>query len=65
MILIHFPLKLFQEKFAKTIQYFPEIVATSGRILKAARMLDVPVIVTEQYPKGNDVIFALSARFLI
>ncbi|KAK2144617.1 hypothetical protein LSH36_743g01008 [Paralvinella palmiformis] len=41
-----------QEKFRKTIQYFPQVIATSNRLLKAARILDMPVIVTEQYPKG-------------
>ncbi|KAH9383651.1 hypothetical protein HPB48_025356 [Haemaphysalis longicornis] len=41
-----------QEKFRKTIQYFPQIVAVSQRLLKAGRALDMTVIVTEQYPKG-------------
>uniref|UniRef100_G3MQ24 Isochorismatase-like domain-containing protein n=1 Tax=Amblyomma maculatum TaxID=34609 RepID=G3MQ24_AMBMU len=41
-----------QEKFSKTIQYFPQIVAVSQRLLKAGRALDMTVIVTEQYPKG-------------
>ncbi|RWS08472.1 mitochondrial associated endoribonuclease MAR1-isochorismatase superfamily-like protein [Dinothrombium tinctorium] len=41
-----------QEKFRNTIQYFPEIVQVSSRLLKAAKILDIPVVVTEQYPKG-------------
>ncbi|KAI1289224.1 Isochorismatase domain-containing protein 2 [Halotydeus destructor] len=41
-----------QEKFRPTIQHFPAIVEASARLLKASRLLDVPVIVTEQYPKG-------------
>lgn len=41
-----------QEKFSKTIQYFPQIVAVSQRLLRAGRALDMTVIVTEQYPKG-------------
>lgn len=34
------------------MKYFNEIVAISSRVLKAARLLDIPVVVTEQYPKG-------------
>ncbi|CAN8004348.1 unnamed protein product [Ixodes hexagonus] len=41
-----------QDKFRNTIRYFPEIVAVSQRLLKAGKALDMPVIVTEQYPKG-------------
>lgn len=41
-----------QEKFAGTVQYFGPIVAVSNRILKTAMALEMPTIVTEQYPKG-------------
>ncbi|XP_023221286.1 isochorismatase domain-containing protein 2-like [Centruroides sculpturatus] len=41
-----------QEKFRPTIKYFNEIVQVSSRILKGAKALDIPVIVTEQYRKG-------------
>uniref|UniRef100_A0A915K0Y8 Isochorismatase-like domain-containing protein n=1 Tax=Romanomermis culicivorax TaxID=13658 RepID=A0A915K0Y8_ROMCU len=41
-----------QEKFRKTVTYFDEIVTVSKRLLQAARILDVPVIATEQYPQG-------------
>ncbi|KFM78382.1 Isochorismatase domain-containing protein 2, mitochondrial, partial [Stegodyphus mimosarum] len=41
-----------QEKFAASIQYFPAIANVASRVLKAAKILDMPVIVTEQYPKG-------------
>ncbi|GAB1602901.1 isochorismatase domain-containing protein 2-like [Argonauta hians] len=41
-----------QEKFRPSIQYFPQIVDVSSRMLNAAKILDMPVIVTEQYPKG-------------
>lgn len=41
-----------QEKFRKSIRYFPEIVSVSHRLLKAGKALDMPVIVTEQYPQG-------------
>nr|XP_054756807.1 isochorismatase domain-containing protein 2-like [Lytechinus pictus] len=41
-----------QEKFRPTIKFFPEIVEVSSRLFRAARILDIPVIVTEQYPKG-------------
>ncbi|KAK7488790.1 hypothetical protein BaRGS_00019925 [Batillaria attramentaria] len=41
-----------QEKFRPTIQYFPQIVSVARRMLQAARLLEMPVVVTEQYPKG-------------
>ena len=41
-----------QEKFRKTISFYPQILAVSARMLQAAKVLDIPVIVTEQYPKG-------------
>ncbi|XP_052802762.1 isochorismatase domain-containing protein 2-like [Mya arenaria] len=41
-----------QEKFRKTISYYPQILQVSSRMLQAAQILDIPVIVTEQYPKG-------------
>ncbi|XP_053211710.1 isochorismatase domain-containing protein 2-like [Panonychus citri] len=41
-----------QEKFRNMIQFFPGIVEVSSRLLKAAKILDLPVVVTEQYPKG-------------
>ncbi|XP_069056720.1 isochorismatase domain-containing protein 2 isoform X1 [Pleurodeles waltl] len=41
-----------QEKFRPNIAYFPEVVSVAARMLQAAKVLDIPVIVTEQYPKG-------------
>ncbi|XP_078511051.1 isochorismatase domain-containing protein 2 isoform X2 [Lissotriton helveticus] len=41
-----------QEKFRHNIAYFPEVVSVAARMLQAAKVLDIPVIVTEQYPKG-------------
>uniref|UniRef100_A0A4X2JXL3 Isochorismatase domain containing 2 n=1 Tax=Vombatus ursinus TaxID=29139 RepID=A0A4X2JXL3_VOMUR len=41
-----------QEKFRGTISFFPQIVAVSARMLQVARMLDIPVMLTEQYPTG-------------
>ncbi|CAB3409704.1 unnamed protein product [Caenorhabditis bovis] len=41
-----------QEKFSKNIQYFNEIVQTSRRLIDAAKILNMPTVVTEQYPKG-------------
>lgn len=42
-----------QEKFRSTIKYFPQIVETSNKLLQVCKILDVPFIVTEQYPKGS------------
>ena len=41
-----------QEKFRPNIKFFDEIVANSSRVLKAASVMDIPVMATEQYPKG-------------
>ncbi|KAI0227388.1 Isochorismatase domain-containing protein 2 [Lamellibrachia satsuma] len=41
-----------QEKFRATISFYPEVLQVAQRMLKTADILDVPVIVTEQYPKG-------------
>ncbi|XP_056652578.1 isochorismatase domain-containing protein 2 isoform X1 [Monodelphis domestica] len=41
-----------QEKFRGTVSFFPQIVAVSARMLQVARMLDIPTVLTEQYPQG-------------
>ncbi|VDM60124.1 unnamed protein product [Angiostrongylus costaricensis] len=38
--------------FSKTVKFFPAIVQTAKRLVDAARILEIPIIVTEQYPKG-------------
>ena len=42
-----------QEKFRKTISYYPQIIEVSRRMLDGAQHLDIPVVVTEQNPKGQ------------
>lgn len=42
-----------QEGFRKTIQYYPQIIEVSRRMLEGAKALGMPIIVTEQYPKGQ------------
>ncbi|XP_015670744.1 isochorismatase domain-containing protein 1 isoform X2 [Protobothrops mucrosquamatus] len=41
-----------QERFRPAIKYFGDIISVSQRLLQGARVLGIPVIVTEQYPKG-------------
>lgn len=41
-----------QEKFRPVIKYFPQIVETSNKLLQVSKLLDIPYVVTEQYPKG-------------
>ncbi|CAH1788071.1 unnamed protein product [Owenia fusiformis] len=41
-----------QEKFRPVIKYFDDIVLVSKRLVSAASILDSPLVVTEQYPKG-------------
>ncbi len=42
----------FQQMLLPRISHGPEIAAAAARLIGAARILQVPVIVTEQYPKG-------------
>lgn len=41
-----------QEKFRPNIFQFTNIVSNAARLLQASRVLGIPPIVTEQYPKG-------------
>ena len=41
-----------QDSFRLHIRDFSEVVARVALVARAAQLLDVPVIVTEQYPKG-------------
>ena len=43
-----------QEKLLPAIESSPpdSIIDAAGRLIKAARILDIPIIYTEQYPKG-------------
>lgn len=41
-----------QEKFRGRIWQFPSVISVAGKMIKASRALDMPVYVTEQYPKG-------------
>ncbi|KAF7627302.1 Isochorismatase domain-containing protein [Meloidogyne graminicola] len=41
-----------QEKFRNHIQYFPQIVEVTRRLIEAAKLLDMKIIATEQNPKG-------------
>uniref|UniRef100_A0A914CAE3 Isochorismatase domain-containing protein 1 n=1 Tax=Acrobeloides nanus TaxID=290746 RepID=A0A914CAE3_9BILA len=41
-----------QEKFRNQIKYYPEIVKVSRRLIDGAKILDMKVLATEQYPKG-------------
>ncbi|OCT56219.1 isochorismatase domain-containing protein 1 [Xenopus laevis] len=41
-----------QERFRPAIKYFGDIISVGERLLQGARILGIPVIVTEQYPKG-------------
>ncbi|MBJ7520819.1 MAG: hydrolase [Solirubrobacteraceae bacterium] len=41
-----------QEGFRPAVERFDEVVAQTVKLVRGARELGVPVIVTEQYPKG-------------
>jgi nicotinamidase-related amidase len=42
-----------QEKFRNHIKFYPQVIANCTRLLTTAKLLDMKVIATEQYPKGN------------
>ena len=46
-----------QDKFRSMIRYFPEICTVANRMSAASKILDIPLVVTEHYPKalGNIV----------
>lgn len=41
-----------QEKFRPRMWRFPELISTGSKMLDVAKILDMPVLVTEQYPSG-------------
>ena len=41
-----------QEAFRPAVPDFDDVVENTRRLMEAARILGVPVVVTEQYPKG-------------
>jgi nicotinamidase-related amidase len=41
-----------QEAFRKAVDRFEETARAVGRLVQGARILGVPIVVTEQYPKG-------------
>lgn len=41
-----------QEKLLPRIEHHEAILAASGRLIDVARLLAIPLLVTEQYPKG-------------
>lgn len=40
-----------QEKFGPSIVEFETIVSNSARLIQSANVLQIPILVTEQYPK--------------
>lgn len=41
-----------QERFRTAIKHFNDILEVCRRLVSAAKILKIPLIVTEQYPKG-------------
>ena len=40
-----------QEKFEKSIELFDMVVSNVERMVKASNILEIPIVITEQYPK--------------
>ena len=47
-----------QERFRSVVQQFEAVVDTSKRMVKGAELLQIPVVVTEQYPQALVSVFA-------
>jgi nicotinamidase-related amidase len=41
-----------QERFKPAVKYFSEILEVSRRLVEGTKILNIPLVVTEQYPKG-------------
>ncbi|ORX50871.1 Isochorismatase hydrolase [Hesseltinella vesiculosa] len=41
-----------QERFKGVIWQYPSVISVATKMIKASKHLDIPIIVTEQYPKG-------------
>ena len=41
-----------QEKLMPVVQNAEQVFANTNRLIKGAQLLEIPIIVTEQYPKG-------------
>ncbi|XP_063229281.1 isochorismatase domain-containing protein 1-like [Bacillus rossius redtenbacheri] len=41
-----------QENFRKAVIYFDNIVDSANKLVKTSKILNIPLVVTEQYPKG-------------
>ncbi|XP_049806220.1 isochorismatase domain-containing protein 1-like isoform X1 [Schistocerca nitens] len=41
-----------QEKFRGVIAYYDAVISVADKMVKTAKILNIPLIVTEQYPKG-------------
>ncbi|KAI9483869.1 MAG: Isochorismatase-like protein [Benjaminiella poitrasii] len=41
-----------QERFKGVIWQYPSVITVANKMIKASKLLDIPVVVTEQYPKA-------------
>ncbi|KAF6203969.1 hypothetical protein GE061_002307 [Apolygus lucorum] len=41
-----------QEQFRNVSQHFDSVVQSANKLLRASKILDIPLVVTEQYPTG-------------
>eukprot|EP00891_Asterochloris_glomerata_P006615 jgi/Astpho2/6615/Aster-04982 len=54
-----------QERFKTVIQQFEAVVDTSKRMVKGAELLQIPVVVSEQYPKALVLLVGIEAHVCV
>lgn len=54
-----------QEKFRHKISHFDAVTANSGRLIAAARILEMPIFITEMYPQGLWLVYGLCTTKIV
>jgi hypothetical protein len=51
-VLTAHPIPCSHLSLADMIQYYPSVIHVGSQLVRASKVLDIPVIITEQYPKA-------------
>ncbi|MBZ6370614.1 MAG: hypothetical protein LBE44_01580 [Microbacterium hominis] len=53
-----------QERFRLVVHSYPSVLATAEKMIKAAMIMEIPVIATQQAPRGAHISVLLSVPTL-